>query len=207
MPIKITLRTGSAQSPYRRLLEKLLTSPIGDSALLCSGYIWQPGRGNYNVLDDGLRSTILTGCTSGRIITVAGKFHPDRYREYYRNFVSDLRSNRLKVSAFEAPKKNWHAKIAIRLSGRTPVAALIGSSNLTGPAYGEGRKNWNYESDVLIWKSSKNANTYFREDGLNLPFGRFETILAPDVIQLGEEEQLQAIYEDVMNSGLEDFEE
>lgn len=206
MPIKITLRTGSAQSPYRRLLEKLLTSPVGDSALLCSGYIWQPDKGDYNVLDDGLRSTILAGCASGRLTTVAGKFHPDRYREYYRNFVSDLRSNGLKVLAFEAPKKNWHAKIAIRLSGGNPVAALIGSSNLTGPAYGEGRKNWNYECDVLIWKPSKSANAHFLEDGLNLPFGHFETILAPDVNQLDEAGQLQAIHSDIINSGLGAFE-
>lgn len=205
MPIKIALRKYSGQSPFRRMLNMLLTSPIGDSSILCSGYIWQPNGSHYNVLDDGLRNSLISGCQGGELTTVAGKFYPSYYEDYYRNFIQDLRLHGVRVRAYFAPKKNWHAKIAIRLNKGTPVAALVGSSNLTSPAYGVGRK-WNYEADVLIWIKGKKYTRYFRDDGMDLSIGRLELILAPQIKQPSENNQLEGIYKDVMETELEQFE-
>ncbi|HOD27574.1 MAG TPA: phospholipase D family protein [Syntrophales bacterium] len=182
----------------------LLTSPAGDSAILCSGYIWQPNDGRYNVLDDGLRQSILAGCAGGTLTTIAGKFYPDYYEVYYRNFIEDLRYHGINVVPFYAPKKNWHAKIAIRTNNHHPVAALVGSSNLTGPAYGI-RRNWNYEADVLIWMDADRQTGFFRDDGMDMPLGRFELILDPHIEQPSEELQLKGIYADVMETELQDF--
>jgi len=204
MPIKIALRKDAEQSPFRRMLEMLLTSPAGDSAILCSGYIWQPNDGRYNVLDDGLRQSILAGCAGGTLTTIAGKFYPDYYEVYYRNFIEDLRYHGINVVPFYAPKKNWHAKIAIRTNNHHPVAALVGSSNLTGPAYGI-RRNWNYEADVLIWMDADRQTGFFRDDGMDMPLGRFELILDPHIEQPSEELQLKGIYADVMETELQDF--
>lgn len=208
MPIKVTLRKNRHKSPFRELLIRLLTSPYGDSSILCSGYIWQDNTpGKYNVLDDGLRSAIITGCATGKLITVAGKFSQRKYRYLYGNFVNDLVSNGVNVQALYAPQKNWHAKIAIRLSKKRPVAALIGSSNLTGPAYGinRGKWNWNYEADVLIWTPHRRHDVFFRNDGIEEPLGKFDTILDPELDQPSEEEQLNSIYDDVINAELEGF--
>jgi hypothetical protein len=206
MPIKITLRKEPELSPFRTILGLLLTSPAGESAVLCSGYIWQPNGGRYNVLDDGLRQSIISGCAGGVLTTVAGKFYPAYYQDYYRNFISDLRLNGVTVDAYYAPRKNWHAKIAIRTNQGYPVAALVGSSNLTGPAYGIDRNSWNYEADVLIWAESGNQTAYFRNDDMDLPLGRLEAILDPNVQQASEEAQLKSIYEDVMKTELVHFE-
>ncbi|MBK5190707.1 MAG: hypothetical protein JJE19_04335 [Methanosarcinales archaeon] len=205
MPLKITLRKDEKSSPLRQMLNMLLQSPAGDSAILCSGYIWQPTGNRYNILDDGLRSAIVSGCNGGTLTTVAGKFSFNYYKAYYRNFILDLRSKGVNVVPYYAPKKNWHAKIAIRMSGSKPVAALVGSSNLTGPAYGLNR-NWNFEADVLIWTKKGKQTEFFRDDGLNQDLGRFEVILDLEFTQLDEEDQLEGIDKDVMDAELERFE-
>jgi hypothetical protein len=205
MPIKITLRKDRHQSPFRQLLNMLLTSPYGDSAIICSGYIWQPSSGSYKVLDDGLRNIIKRGCRKKGVTTVAGMFRPNYFQNYYRNFITDLRANGVQVSAYTVPRKNWHAKIAIRMCGDKPVAALIGSSNLTGPAYGINRTNWNYEADVLIWIPHNKHNSYFRDDGMDNSKGKIEAILDPDFRQMTEKEQLHEIYNDVMQEELKEF--
>lgn len=204
MPIKVVLRKDGAISPFRRLLHMMLLSPLGDSVVLCSGYIWEPDTG-YAVLSDGLLPVLQSACASGTLTTVAGKFYPDYYRGYYANFVNRIRATGIAVDARYAPKKNWHAKIAIKTDRGRPVAALIGSSNLTGPAYGESRYRWNYEADVLIWLGSASMNGYFRDDALEQEFGKFELTLAPDVRQPSEEVQLKAIYGDVFDTEMEDF--
>jgi hypothetical protein len=45
--------------------------------------------------------------------------------------------------------------------GKEAVAALIGSSNVTNRAYRESHHSFNYEGDVLIWRSNPDFNAYF----------------------------------------------
>lgn len=206
MPIRIVLRKDGAQSPFRQMMGKLLSCPVGDSAVICSGYIWE-GKG-YSVLNDGLLSMIQQGCAKGVLTTVAGKFSHNYY-SYYRDFIRKLRASGVMVNPLYASKKNWHAKVAIRLiNGKAPipVAALVGSSNLTAPAFGMGVKRWNYEADVLIWSNSEGLSSHFKNDDSNLKLGNIETILDPGINQPSEEDQLQSIYSDVINEGLRQFE-
>jgi hypothetical protein len=132
-------------------LLRLCRTPNGGGLILCSGYIYEPDYG-YRILDDELLAAIVEG-TSGQLVrTIAGKLQKSGsmdWLRFYRNFVSALRAAGVQVEALIAPERNWHAKIAVRLSkDGAPVAAIVGSSNLTGPAFGEGRATWNYESDV-----------------------------------------------------------
>lgn len=205
MPVRLTLRSNKDFSPFREMLLWLIEAPIGDSMLLCSGYIWEPVSG-YKVLDDGLLDSLKRGCVSGKIITVAGKLEQDRWRNFYRNFVSRIKNSGLSVTPYVAEKHNWHAKIAMRLQGNVPVAAIIGSSNLTGPAYRKDWKNWNFEGDVLIWGNHPILDKYFRRP-FNSPsrYGDIQLILDPYVEQPNEEDQMLALFKDVMHSELEDF--
>jgi len=203
MPVKIVFRKRKNFSPFRRILNLLLTAPIGDSVVLCSGYVWQPSNpSHYNILDDELRRAIMSGCNRGKVITVAGKFNPEYYRTFYKNFINDLKSRGIKVKAYYARQKNWHAKVALRLNNGRPVAAIIGSSNLTRPAYGENWRNWNYEADVLIWVPGI-LTDYFRNDDIPLEPGKMELILDPKIDQPSEKLQLQSIYKDIIESNLE----
>jgi len=182
----------------------MLRAPLGDSAVICSGYIWEPTAG-YAVLSDGLLPAIQAACSSNILTTIAGKFYPAYYRNYYANFISRIQAKGISVKAHYAPQKNWHAKIAIRTYRGRPVAALVGSSNLTGPAYGINRKRWNYEADVLIWTSADGLDGYFRDDNLRQSLGKLELMLDREVQQPSEEEQLKAIYDDVFDTEFEEF--
>jgi HKD family nuclease len=206
MPVRVTLRTSKKFSPYRILLRKLIELPDGDSLVLCSGYIQQTSpmssRG-YKILGDELLPSIYKGCAKGSVKTIAGKFEYRSWLEYYQNFVDGLRKAGVNVNPYCAPKKNWHAKIAIRLKQDKPIAALIGSSNLTGPAFGINRAHWNFEGDVLMWGDTA-YNSYFKQQLDNeAPIGDMTLILDPETHQPSEEEQLNLIYREVMSSGIE----
>jgi len=112
MPLLITLRRDVDSSPFRRQLERICTVPGGCSLILCSGYIWEPDSG-YSVLGDDLLTYINSGVKQNNIITIAGKLQSGGYvnwLQHYRNFVSRLLNAGLQVTAYIAPKRNWHAK-------------------------------------------------------------------------------------------------
>ena len=208
MPIRVTLRTTRDFSPFREMLHRLITLPDADDLILCSGYIWEPYPGyaydKYKILDDELLNKLEIGCRGKNIVTIAGKLD-ERWLEFYKSFVRRLRSHGLNVTPYFAPKRNWHAKIAIRLKNNIPIAAIIGSSNLTGPAYGEDRYNWNFESDILIWNDYPIIDSYFsKQFEATIPFGDMQLILNPYIPQANEEQQLRAIYQDTINN---DFDE
>ena len=184
------------------MLHRLIQLPDGDGLVLCSGYIWEPhfASNKYKILDDELLDAIQTGCKGKEIITIAGKLD-EQWLDYYKNFVRRIRQAGLYVIPYFAPKRNWHAKIAIRLKQGEPVAAIIGSSNLTGPAYGENRYSWNFESDVLIWKDSPELNSSFRAPfQTDTSFGDMHLIFDPEIHQLNEQEQLNRIFRDTMDN-------
>ena len=203
MPVRVTLRTDGSYSPFRRMLLRLAEAPGGDSLILCSGYVWEhPTR--YSILGDGLLSSLSKGCSSGTITTIAGKLSGRQWSDYYKNFVRKIRSAGLTVKSYKAKRNNWHAKIAIRMKGETPVAALVGSSNLTGPAYRISGGNWNFEGDVLIWPPNASLSAYFRKDfDPPGPFIDMHLKLDSGVRQQNEGQQLKLLYRNVMNSGLE----
>jgi hypothetical protein len=146
------------------------------------------------------------GCADGIVVTVAGKLSDPRWEDFYRNFVLRLSQAGLRVKPFIAPRRNWHAKIAIRLCNGKPIAALIGSSNLTGPAYRLNWHKWNFESDVLIWPSSPELDGYFRDSMASGGHaGDLDLILDPSVHQLTEQQQIQELYDDICRNDLDAF--
>lgn len=177
--------------------------------VLCSGYIWEPGEEGptkYRVLDDDLLDVIKKGCADGIVVTVAGMLYDPKWEDFYRNFVLRLNRAGIRVQSYVAPRRNWHAKIAIRLCKDKPIAALIGSSNLTGPAYRQNWSRWNFESDVLIWPSNPELDVYFRGSKSNGGYtGGLDLILDPSVSQLTEQQQIQELYDDVITSDLNKF--
>ena len=187
------------------MLDSLIRAPFGNSLLLCSGYVQEDTGGRFKILYD-LLPVIKTGCAGGTITTVAGKLDVT-WEPRYRNFVARLQSAGLTVRPYCAPKKNWHAKIALRLDGDQPVAGIVGSSNLTRPAYDAPYDWWNFEGDILIWPPSPEFTDYFRSPDFvgHASIGVIDTILDPDVEQPSEKDQLSAIYRDIMSSELEPF--
>lgn len=216
MPVRITLRNTVDFSPYRELMRRLIECPLGKDLVLCSGYIQTIGK--YNILHDGLLESIKKGCTAGKVTTIAGKFEEETqsktnttgqenyWLNSYKAFIKVLNREKINVEPYIAPERNWHAKIAIKVFDGCPVAALIGSSNLTRPAYSSNNDKWNFEGDVLIWVNHPDLDTYFRgQFQSKMLYGDIHLILDPDVRQLDEKEQLWNLYNDILNSNLTPF--
>lgn len=201
MSIQITLRRDKEFSPFRKQLLEICEIPSYGDLILCSGYIWE--NSSYSVLDDDLLNAIKTGLSGNQIICVAGKLatKPVNWFKHYSDFVEKLKSHGISVTAKVAPKRNWHAKIAVRLDkAGIPVVAMVGSSNLTGPAYGENRYSWNYECDVTIWKDKSlwETSLHERRTPVDDPFTTMAVVLDPDAPQQPTvDERLAKLVEDI----------
>jgi phosphatidylserine/phosphatidylglycerophosphate/cardiolipin synthase-like enzyme len=167
--------------------------------VLCSGYIYEPDRG-YSILDDQLLDAIVRGTAGYRVQTLAGKLQQSGTMDwlgYYRNFVATLRGAGVQVDPLIAPERNWHVKVAVSFDTTgQPRAAIVGSSNLTGPAYGERCRTWNYECDVTIWIADPALDQHFRIDNGD-PYEQILVELAAGVRQPTEGERIKVLLEDI----------
>lgn len=208
MPVRITLRIDENYSPFRDMLKFLINSPLGDSLLICSGYI-QEGLWNFNILKEDLLDAIKDGCSQGEVITVAGKLSDPQWKNSYINFIRGLEKAGIKVTPCIAPELNWHAKIAMRLAGspHEPIAALIGSSNLTRPSWAQSKDlSWNFEGDVLLWIDVDELNSHFGSQYQpRVRFGDLRLVLDERVPQHNEKEQLRLLYDHIRHSGITRF--
>jgi hypothetical protein len=169
MPLALTLRRRKEVSPFLRQLCRVATAPGGDCLFLCSGFF-----ADFVLDDERLREAIKQGCQSGYVVMIGGMFEDrktpgtktDNYK-YFTQFVQRLRSDGVDVRAYESTHPHWHGKLAIRLSDSTPLAAIVGSSNLTLPALRESGENWNLESDVTIWLPELNGHFESRDSELD----------------------------------------
>lgn len=210
MPLKVTLRNNLATSKFKHLLLGLINSPIGNDLVLGTGYVWEDITGKSYQISKDLLGAALAKSITGNLTTIAGKIAYRYNYKHYVNFVTSLRTTYgMTVTAKVAPQKNWHAKIAIKLNQGKPIAALIGSSNLTAPAFAEPPQTsrWNFECDVLIWLDNPQLNTHFNSllDAVLETTGTISAVLDETILQPSEQVQLDSIYADVTN-GLDSFE-
>jgi hypothetical protein len=141
----------------------------GDSLILASGFFQEDPTKDYSVLDDRLLNVI---CSNEKItnIQVIGAM---RSPAPFLQFCDKLEQNWHGGIPERHRTSNWHAKIAMKLKTPTnstekiPVCTIIGSSNLTRPAYGvdndvpptvTSKIKFNYECDVLIFSNDAFAN-------------------------------------------------
>lgn len=75
----------------------------------------------------------------------------------FEKFVNDMnlllknKKYAHKLRFFRALNDDFHAKIAMKLYKGTPIAAIVGSSNLTKPAFNDNYNFFNHEADMFIW--------------------------------------------------------
>jgi hypothetical protein len=97
----------------------------------------------------------------------------------------------------------------MRLAGSShePIAALIGSSNLTRPSWGQAKDiSWNFEGDVLLWTDIDELNSHFGSQYQpRVRFGDIRLVLDNKVPQFNEKEQLKMLYEHIRHSGITRF--
>lgn len=200
MPLAITLRTRGEVSPFRRQVLRLVRTPQTDVLFLCSGFF------STFILDDELVEAIKNNCT--RVVVIGGylrdkngNLDPEKQQKFDK-FVQELRTRDIDAVQYQAEHLGWHSKIALRMRQNIPVAAIIGSSNLTGPSVSEVTNDWwNYESDVTIWLPENDLDLHFRR--LEPEIGPHEVafaVLDNSVKQPNEAERLQALFQETWKS-------
>jgi len=223
MGFTIILRRSGNLSYFRRFLSKMISIPNTNRFLLCSGYVSESSF--YSTLDDQLLNDITTFCSNpnSELITIAGRFgykmgsvnlHNSKAESRYKRFVAKIKRNGITPKAYIAPNKNWHAKIAMILKDENPIACIIGSSNLTQPAYSENLQNdeFSYECDVVIWKQTNFLDKHFQlftENEMKIdkndPFSPIHLLINTKLDQPNELKRLKALYKEIMSEGLEEI--
>lgn len=206
MGFLVLFRRERSRSPFRDYLQALLRWSVADEIVLASGYVWEsPSARGYHVSQDDVAQCLLQG-GHRRVVTISGMHQRFRgygtdYFEHYVDFVRSLRQAGVHVDPYVSRTGRWHAKVALALQSGNAVAAIVGSSNLTGPAYGINRHNFNNEADVVLW-STKSAEAYFLSllEDLDLPQDDYIVgAMAPEFHQPSEQQRLDALLADLLS--------
>ena len=140
MGLWITLRKNNEQSYFQDNLVRMISNQDeidGNRIILASGYFSEDPQPKYSILDDKLLPAIRDNGNVTKIDVIGTKGS----RQTFNRFCEKLQVESGKPVIKRKPtSSNWHAKIAMKLQSTEtvdlPVCAIIGSSNLTRPAYG-----------------------------------------------------------------------
>jgi phosphatidylserine/phosphatidylglycerophosphate/cardiolipin synthase-like enzyme len=152
--VAIILRKSSAINRFRRIILDCFASDEFDEHLLCSGFFQE--RGKYFASSCFATSTPKHPCHKS--ITVVGVYNKIWSGDFDK-FIIGLRNikcscgNPLKVRRRKVLRYHWHAKVFVAFKKGAPLIGIIGSSNITGRAFGL-LKDWNYEADVVLWNDA-----------------------------------------------------
>jgi len=174
MGLWITLRMDKERCFFRQNLLQMISNKSeldGDCLVLASGYFWEEispiDSEKYSISIDRLLEAIQGNERINEVQVIGGMGSPTRFHTFCDNLESGWGSP---VIRRKIKSKNWHAKIAMKLQSvntnneKIPVCAIIGSSNLTRPAYGieddipdnvtAPFRRFNHECDVLIFSNA-----------------------------------------------------
>jgi len=230
MGVWITLRQNNEKSYFRDNLLGMISRTQdldGNRLILASGYFSEYEKQEYSICGDNLKKALETNPKICEIDIIGAKGSIksfNRFCEKIRNL------GRERFIPIRLPKNNWHAKIAMilkpvkegsrndRKRGTIPVCAIVGSSNLTRPAFGIDPRpqnvhsdvKFNYECDVLIFSndyfSNSLNNEYLTKIFPDIGERREGSIYFPEIdntFSLSESTQLMALFNLIKNSSKE----
>jgi phosphatidylserine/phosphatidylglycerophosphate/cardiolipin synthase-like enzyme len=174
MAMSILMRKQKNENLFREALLELIESDgIGDEIILSSGYI------DHKILNDKkLAVAIMLGLPKGgRVNILCGNFwKKDKEYNNYLSFKTELEKqlsirNDIIVDFYYVDK--YHAKVALKKDKGIVIGGIMGSSNLTEPAFSDNANIWNKEVDIYILEDSVVKNSSFvcskaREEKENL---------------------------------------
>ena len=211
--IAISLRTDLNFSYFKRNILSILSYPDFDTVIICSGYFQE--NATYSVTSDDILNTILANgnFTNINYLIIGGNFGYGKYgmksdwHIQFDNFLKELRKNKIPFKAYLDKRKKWHAKIAIGIEKNVPKVAIIGSSNLTAPAYSEKHHSFNIECDTTLLMKEKKLENHFNLQSFvtDNPLSPIITEMSPDFNQPGLLERLKALSNEVQNDLLDEY--
>lgn len=153
--IAIFLRKGAHPNHFREVILRTLRTSCVDQALLCSGFFQ-----NDAAYAAGPEFALVPARSCAPLdLIVLGLYSyswSSQFNYFYRDVVSNNACTCISIHKRKIKGAHWHAKVFIAKSKGLPVAAIIGSSNITSRAFGV-LPRFNRECDVLFWDESEAA--------------------------------------------------
>ncbi|GAB6180150.1 hypothetical protein JCM14036_14690 [Desulfotomaculum defluvii] len=154
MGIAILFKNSRGTDPFGKNL-RCLVSLAGEELILTSGYATLECKKLIAAIDSGFKDyeqsilITLAGNFGNRCANNNYKTNCNCHYHKYIKFVHYLSKSNASIKKFYIDDQGeWHAKVYIKVRENRPIAMIIGSSNLTWPAYTAGSRR---ECDVFIW--------------------------------------------------------
>ncbi|HDR7824872.1 hypothetical protein COE58_10470 [Bacillus cereus] len=125
-----------------------------------------------NELNDLLKSTHLStlkSCLEKNKMNICWYCHINLFTWYLRDKLQTTcpNLNIRVVFATDFLEHSWHSKIAMMIKNNTPIASIIGSSNLTKAVWKEGSGRFHFEADIYIKSNSTDINLHSNGTDIN----------------------------------------
>lgn len=159
MRLIILLRKDPNVNQFRDILIDSLASGEGDECYLGSGFFQEAttvgiGARHYRASQEISSNHNVFCCSlngNNIKITTIGVHNPQWVRRY-ANFCQSLTRCGINLTPYLL-RRSWHAKTFVLLKDNRPILGIIGSSNITRPAFSSGG-TFNFEADVVMWDDS-----------------------------------------------------
>lgn len=203
MPIAIVLRRDVAKNAFRDVIINTINSAISDEVLMCSGFFQEHRNSPYQAtLEMGLAAACVK--TNLKLVTVG--VHNRQWLASYRNFQANLIASGVNAHCKYKHGLQWHAKVFIALKAGKPLLGVIGSSNITRPAFSTSLP-FNRECDVILWPEGSPHEGVITEA---IGQGGFENVIRAPYIpdqngNLTVEQRLSSLYDEILSDGLIDL--
>lgn len=148
MGLMIFLRKRAEMNWFRDILIDSINSGAGNRVILCSGFFQEEEKYQASI-ERNLAEVLQRHSIE---ITTIG-IHSYNWKQRYRNFRNSLLSAGVNITAKYTSNLKWHAKIFILKNNTNPVLGIIGSSNITRPAFAD-YAPFNYEADIVLWSNT-----------------------------------------------------
>ena len=207
MALVIILRKHPNVNRFRDLMIDVISSGLGNNALLCSGFFQEDFHGhNYRASQERNFAQVLR---SNKIELTTVGVHNWSWKQSYKNFRNNLVAAGVKISAKYMNGLRWHAKVFILSRDDNPIFGIVGSSNITRRAFST-VSDFNYECDTVIWPDSEKEIVGIVEEYLGTIEDPYEVIRAPYDVeqnrQLTVQDRLTAIKSEILEANLRDLE-
>lgn len=158
MGLLIFLRKRENENWFRKLIVGTIDLGIGNQVILCSGFFQEKQAGRS--FEISKEANLISILNKHKIELTTIGVHNNAWINSYKNFKDELLKNGVKIIAKRSKKLRWHSKVFIVKKDGNPLAAIIGSSNMTRNAFGL-TSPFNYETDVFIWLDKYKSITNF----------------------------------------------
>lgn len=145
MGLMIFLRKRAQINWFRDIVIDSINSGAGNRVILCSGFFQEGGK--YHASIERNLAEVLHN-RSIEITTIG--IHNHNWLQKYKNFRNSLLYAGVNITAKYTSNLKWHAKIFNLKNNTNPILGIIGSSNITRPAFSD-NVPFNYEADIVLW--------------------------------------------------------